>query len=193
MGWTPSCGRTASTEPDDDRAAHMERPVEQQRMPVAIGRPPLDGRHERPRLIAGVDHRRRGAGRGEQADRHHGQAGGHQRRPRVRYHGRHSMNIHEYVGEAIALFVAAIAYFSLRRQAQADRLSRAHDDGRNEKWRESVDEQLASRKKDVGDLRDEMRDGLTSIQMELRVVGGKLDTLNGELHGAGVLKRRGAG
>ena len=111
------------------------------------------------------------------------------------------MEIHDFIGEAIALIGVAAVWLQTNRARQKERETRAEERGEHKQWRRSVDARLDSRREeydalklqianDHRGLRTRVDTGFDDTDSMITGVRDMLIDMSGELRGAGVLGKK---
>lgn len=108
------------------------------------------------------------------------------------------MELHDFIGEAIALLGVAFVWLQTSRARQKERETAAEARGELRQWRNSVDARLDSRRdeyealkrqiaSDHSGLRERVDQGFGDTDTQLDGIKGMVLGMRGELRGAGVL------
>ena len=111
------------------------------------------------------------------------------------------MEIHDFIGEAIALLGVAFVWIQTSRARQKEREAAAEERGELRQWRRSVDARLDSRRDeyealkrqiaaDHSGLRERVNTGFDDTDSMITGVRDMLTDMRGELRGAGVLAKK---
>ena len=111
------------------------------------------------------------------------------------------MEIHDFIGEAIALIGVAAVWLQTNRARQKERETRAEERGEHKQWRRSVDARLDSRRDEYEELkkqiatdhlglRQRVDTGFDDTDSMITGVRDMLIDMSGELRGAGVLGKK---
>lgn len=111
------------------------------------------------------------------------------------------MEIHDFIGEAIALIGVAAVWLQTNRARQKERETRAEERGEHKQWRSSVDARLDSRRDEYKELKKQIATdhlglrqlvdtGFSDTDSMLTGVRDMVTEMRGELRGAGVLAKK---